>query len=412
MSGTVQEKPLDTPTRRSRLKPGRQIHWRNIIRGSAHLGYRRKPGVKEGEWILRRFLGGTTYRVRSLGKADDVRPADGLTVLSFEQAEVVARALVDTNAPQVVGRLTVRQAMADYILLKRQKGQPTADLEARTNAHILPLLGDRFIADLTTDQLQKWHSDLASSPKRRGGQVTTKEQERARKASANRVFTMLKAALNHAFKRGKVASDKTWRLVEPFEDVETARVSYLEIAECKRLINASDPEFRLLVQGALLTGARYGELGRLEVVDFNRDAGTLTIRQSKSGKSRHIILTDEGVQFFKQITAGRSRSELIFTHDGKSWKPSDQSRLMRRACKHARINPPVGFHQLRHTWASHAVMNGMDRQIVANTLGHSTTKMVEKHYAHLSDSYQQQQIKSCGLKLDLDATTNVTALER
>jgi integrase len=407
MSGTVVEKKLDTPTRRLKLKAGRQTHWRNIIRGSAHLGYRRKVGTKEGEWILRRFLGGTKYRVRALGKADDVRPADGLMVLDFAQAEATARALVDTNAPQVTGRLTVRQAMANYVLLKRQKGQPTDDLEYRADAHILPRLGDRFVSDLTTDQLQHWLFELASCPKRRGGQATL---ERARKASANRVFTMLRAALNHAFKRGKVASDRAWRLVEPFEDVETARVAYLQIAECQRLINASEPEFRLLVKGALLTGARYGELGRLDVSDFNRDSGTLIIRQSKSGKSRHIILTDEGVQFFKQITAGRGRSDLIFTHSGRPWKTSDQSRLMRRACKASRIDPPVGFHQLRHTWASHAVMNGMDRKIVADNLGHSTTKMVEKFYGHLSDSYRQEQIKSRGLRLDIDTTTKVTSL--
>ena len=44
------------------------------------------------------------------------------------------------------------------------------------------------------------------------------------------------------------------------------------------MINASDPDFRPLVQAALETGARYGELAHLEVRDFNPDAGTITIR--------------------------------------------------------------------------------------------------------------------------------------
>ena len=55
----------------------------------------------------------------------------------------------------------------------------------------------------------------------------------------------------------------------------------LSVAEATRLINASDPEFRPVVQAALQTGCRYGELTRLEVHDFNPDSGTLTVRQSK-----------------------------------------------------------------------------------------------------------------------------------
>ena len=61
------------------------------------------------------------------------------------------------------------------------------------------------------------------------------------------------------------------------------RIRYLTVEEARRLINACDPIFRPLVQAALQTGARYGELFvKLQVHDFNPDAGTLTIRQSKA----------------------------------------------------------------------------------------------------------------------------------
>ncbi len=78
--------------------------------------------------------------------------------------------------------------------------------------------------------------------------------------SANRSLTILKAGLNRAWKDGKVPSDAAWRRCEPFKDVDVARPHWLTIAEAKRLINASDPEFRPLVEAALQTGARYGEL--------------------------------------------------------------------------------------------------------------------------------------------------------
>jgi integrase len=74
----------------------------------------------------------------------------------------------------------------------------------------------------------------------------------------------------------------------------SARVRYLTVGEAERLINACDPEFRSLVRAGLETGCRYGELIRLEVCDFNPDASTLAIRQSKSGKPRHVVLTRGG----------------------------------------------------------------------------------------------------------------------
>jgi integrase len=59
------------------------------------------------------------------------------------------------------------------------------------------------------------------------------------------------------------------------------------------------------VRAGLETGCRYGELTQLEVCDFNPDANTLAIRRSKSGKPRHVVLTDEGAALFGDHCAGR-----------------------------------------------------------------------------------------------------------
>ena len=208
--------------------------------------------------------------------------------------------------------------------------------------------------------------------------------------SANRILGLLKAALNHAFREGKATSDLEWRKVRPFPKVNRSRASYLSIPQCKRLIKAADPTFRSLVRGALETGCRYGELCRLRVEDYNPDSGTLHIRLSKSGDSRHVILTEDGQDFFGQIVAGRAGREPMFHRE---WKASDQQRPMRAACERAKIDPPVGFHQLRHTYASLAVMNGTPLMVVAHALGHSSTRMVEKHYGHLSQSYVAEAIR-------------------
>ena len=138
--------------------------------------------------------------------------------------------------------------------------------------------------------------------------------------------------------------------MKPFKDVNQSRTNYLTLAECKRLLNAADPDFRLLVRAGLETGARYSHLARLRVSDFNPDSGTLHIRPQsqpgKQGKGFHIVLTDDGQEFFAQLVAGRAGNEPLLRRE---WKSSDQQRPMRAACERAKIDPPVGFHQLRHT---------------------------------------------------------------
>ena len=122
---------------------------------------------------------------------------------------------------------------------------------------------------------------------------------RARQSTANRILTVLKAALNHAFREGRIASDEAWRKVKPFREVDTPVVRFLTAAECQRLVNACEKDFRHLVSGAILTGCRYGELTRMRAADFNREAGIITVRLSKAGKARHVVLNDEGRELFE-----------------------------------------------------------------------------------------------------------------
>jgi integrase len=126
-----------------------------------------------------------------------------------------------------------------------------------------------------------------------------------------------RARKNH--KRSGVKSSDAWDSVEPFKGVHIARTRYLEIAECTRLLNACDPEFRILVRAALETGARYQELARLRVADFNAASGTVHIRKSKPNKDRHIVLTDDGREFFASLAVEGLRP---YARPGVEAKPS------------------------------------------------------------------------------------------
>jgi integrase len=214
----------------------------------------------------------------------------------------------------------VRDALTRYVEYKRALGQPVSDVLSRGGVHILPSLGDLVVSELTAEQLRRWLAAMAAAPAQsrpKAGKPqfkpapATDEAIRARRASANRVLTMLKAALNHAFDEGHVPNRDAWgRKLKPFREVEVARIHYLNVNEAQRLINASDEDFRPLVRAALETGCRYGELVCLEVQDFNPDAGTVTIRKSKSGKARHVVLTPEGVELLPPPLRGPRRSDV------------------------------------------------------------------------------------------------------
>jgi hypothetical protein len=68
------------------------------------------------------------------------------------------------------------------------------------------------------------------------------------------------------------------------------------------------------------------------------------------------------------------------------------------------------LHVLRHTWASLTVMNGAPLLVVAKNLGHSSTRMVEKHYGHLAPSFIAEAIRDAAPRFGLPSERTVTAL--
>jgi integrase len=409
MPRKVRASRLETRTARGRLAVAHKPYFR-LIEPGLHLGYR-KLTSGPGTWIARRYEGAGRYAVENLRTrdgelvlADDYADADGERVMTFAQAQRAARG---PRAARAAGGLTVASVMADYLDYLVSDGRsPHAiqDARYRIEALILPRLGSVKVTALSPDRLRRWRDDIATAAPRlrtRAGEEQNHrdapvddDARRARRATANRTWTVLRAALNHAFHEGKIESDLAWRKVKPYRRVDAARIRYLTVAEAKRLVNASDPEFRPLVQAALQTGCRYGELIKLAVRDYNADAGTLAIRQSKAGKARHVVLTDEGAKLFAALTAGRSGTEhMMRKSDGEPWRAAHQSRPMREACAQAKIKPRISFHGLRHTWASLAVMNGVPLMVVARNLGHVDTRMVERHYGHLAPSYVADAIR-------------------
>ena len=164
MARTIRESKITSPTARRKLKAGRQPHWTTLRAAHSHLGWQRWPDDKAGRWVLRRRLGGG-YTTEPIGIADDAAPADGVNVLSYEQARMKATELASGDT-RPAGRLTVSKAMADYIDRQAALGKPTAGAESAAVVHILPALGKMAVEDLTSRQLQRWLANLAAQPAR------------------------------------------------------------------------------------------------------------------------------------------------------------------------------------------------------------------------------------------------------
>src|SRR5690349_24635341 len=89
LARTVRDASLDSRSARARLKVRAKPYYRSLDPG-LHLGYRRS--ANGGSWLVRIYLGKQAYRTEKLATADDKADADGAVVLSFSQAQAIARA--------------------------------------------------------------------------------------------------------------------------------------------------------------------------------------------------------------------------------------------------------------------------------------------------------------------------------
>jgi integrase len=410
MPRLVRAAKLDSAKARETLSactPESGPYWRRLEPGLA-LGYYKPPGGAPGSWWARRRVDGR-YRKERFALADDGSPANGVDVLDYSQAQRLLlsedRAAAESGMPRA---FTVGDALdywwTDYE--SRTRSPVAVSEQAHKVRAVRDALGATRVAELTGDAIKAWlagivrkgrtvravgsnRKELAAPEK-----VDAREVKRRRQATANRRLSVLKAALNQAWKAGKVRCEPVWQRVDPYKNADQARARYLSHGEATRLLNAATPAFRPLVHAAILTGCRWGELREMRCQQFDRESATVAVLHTKAGRDRRVPLTSEGVAFFEQVTAGRDAASLVFPRkNGEAWAPQDQKRPMARACKGAGIAPAVGFHALRHTYGSLLAQEGVSLKVIAAAMGHSDTRMTERHYAHLSHDYVAEQIR-------------------
>ncbi|HEY2345550.1 MAG TPA: tyrosine-type recombinase/integrase [Xanthomonadaceae bacterium] len=401
MARAPREHKLETRESRAKLKTRAEPYWRQVIPGT-FLGYRKSKTT--GAWIVRQRNESGGYSERRLGTANDHVDADGLVVLGY--GEAVRRAtetqLAERGAksPRHMRDGITLNDLLDYYLAEHLAGKGSESVTRQfIDRHIRADIGAKLATALDADAIRAWHRSLAAkAPMRRQSPVGNRKSEadpakafdpadpasiRARQVSANRVLTIIKAALNFAWEHDKLpeSTPTYWKKVTPFSVIDDEPPRMLDHDEITRLLNAALPDLRTLLSGALLTGARYGELAAMKVGSYSHEHSTVTIHQTKTGKTLHQPLTPEGIALFNSLTAGRSRSESMFTKaDGTTWGKDHATRRMIAAAEAARVTD-VSFKTTRATYGKLLLLATRDIEMVAKALGHSDSRITRKHYA-------------------------------
>jgi len=359
-----------------------------------------------------------------IGIADDFEAADGKQILSFQQALEIAEKVfqgdyreyfserrLDSIPRQLrvspIGdRYTVGHALHDFLADKKVRSSRAGfnHAMADTNAYIVGELSSIPCDELQAEQLRNWlhrigaNNMVQSNFARQGhnAPIGHNDGESVRKAKlrANSVFITLKAALNMAWRDGKIDSDTAWRRLSPYKNVKKARNRILSKDEIDRLLAAARPDLRKLILGGLFTGCRAGELRELRPSNFNYVAGHLFVHATKTSRSRNIVLSYEAISFFERISFGLDDQHPLFHKEHLDcWSKSAYTRFMRQASERAGLSPPVVFQDLRHTYASNLIMAGVSPFVIADQLGHADCTQIIKTYGHVSADFAVEQIR-------------------
>jgi integrase len=168
---------------------------------------------------------------------------------------------------------------------------------------------------------------------------------------------------------------------------------FFDFEEGQRLLDAAAklPDWRCAIVLAIKTGMRLGELRALQSQDVDLVAGKVTVCRSlwkhdhegtpKNGRTRVVDLPASAIAALKEHRHLRG-ARAFLNLDGDDYTIGEWRAALYRACRRAGLRE-IGWHVLRHTFASHLVMRGEPLKVVSELLGHSTITMTNR-YAHLA----------------------------
>jgi len=262
--------------------------------------------------------------------------------------------------------------------------------------HILPILGDMLLTEITPAMLQKLLLDFQKSGKSH--------------ASTTKLFNILNGIFKMAFLDDSIKENPMLKVPRPKprkdEKAQEEGDKAFTIQELRHILECLKDEplkWQTYINLVADTGIRRGECCALQWSDIDWKDSTITIRRNlqytssagvyetspKNGKSRTVDVGPDVLKLLHLLREEQSHtclSKWVFTQD-KSPEPMFPQSPTRYFKKFGERYGISDFHphKLRHTSASLAITNGADVVSVSERLGHSDTSVTLKMYAHSND---------------------------
>ena len=245
------------------------------------------------------------------------------------------------------------------------------------------LLGRKLLREISPDELRQIQARMNAKKKRSAHTI-------------NRYFAGLRRILN-------LAIAESYLLTNPVKGIKffpepVGRLRFLADTEITCLREQLSPEHWSAVAFSLETGLRLSEQFHARWDCVNMEQGILTIPLSKSGKTRHVILSEAAQSILRNLSTW-TYSPYLFPSPLSAGQPMQGRnfavKVYEPALQHAGIQG-VTWHTLRHTFASRAVMAGVDIRTVQELMGHSTITMTMR-YTHLSPTHLRAAVNKASL---------------
>ncbi|MDP3181276.1 MAG: site-specific integrase [Desulfobaccales bacterium] len=262
---------------------------------------------------------------------------------------------------------------------KPQKSYPTKVFVIR---ELREAFGDRKLGKITYLDMETYRNRRKATPLKSG-------KLRA-EASVNYEMAVFAHILSKAVEWGLLETSPFKKGKRLMFKVDNGRTRFLTEDEIEALLKECPRHLKPIVETALHTGMRRGEVLSLKWEQINHGFIYLEGGMVKSGKGRQIPINDRLAEVLKELRrANELKSDFVFC-DSQGRRFQDVRSSFAGACRRAGIRD-FTFHDLRHTFASHLVMNGVGLKAVQELLGHADLTMTMR-YAHLSKGHLREAV--------------------
>jgi integrase len=239
-------------------------------------------------------------------------------------------------------------------------------------------------------------------------QFVTKKLDKGNKpATVNRHLATIKHMFSKAVEWEMVEEEtlKRIRRVKLLKE-NNKRSRFLSSEEGQILIDCAEPHLKPILITALNTGMRKTEILTLKWENIDLRNGCILLHNTKNDERRDIPINENMRKVLKKLPRRLDVNYLFFDPvSGKRY--IDVKRSFKTACRRAKIND-FRFHDLRHTFASHLVMAGVDIMTVKELLGHKSLSMTLR-YAHLAQSHKTKAVQLLDFKDENQTYCTITA---